>query len=144
MTISTTEKSSASPSQEYEEEEEEEDYMTMAIPDTTTTTTSSTSKTETSLQRHARIKRENEFKARVKSKAELAAEEKQRREEGLSTSLLDDRERKGMKLMGKLGFKGGALGKKQGDETKEDGEGEDYGSKDQSFSVARMCLWRMY
>ncbi|KAI1082878.1 hypothetical protein F5B20DRAFT_530720 [Whalleya microplaca] len=93
-----------------EEEEEEDDYMNMTFgepaPSTSTTT-------ETSLQRRQRLKREGEIKGRVKSKAEQAAEERAAREEALSKSMLEDaraRKSKGLAMMAKMGFKGGALG----------------------------------
>ncbi|KAK4099800.1 hypothetical protein N658DRAFT_498046, partial [Parathielavia hyrcaniae] len=111
-----------SPEEEEEEEEEEEDYMTMTFPDdppptlttTTTTTTNNTKRTETSLQRHQRLKREAEARARPKSKAELAAEAEARREAALSQSLFTTQPKsKGLAMMARMGFTGGALGKKQ-------------------------------
>jgi len=70
--------------------------------------------TETSLQRTQRLKREALARGRLKSKAEVAADEQQRREAALSRSLLEDaasRKSKGLAMMAKMGFKGGALGK---------------------------------
>ncbi|GAB1311301.1 G-patch domain-containing protein [Madurella fahalii] len=98
--------------------EEEEDYMTMTFPDdptTTVTTTSSLSgRGETSLQRRQRLRREAEARARPKSKAELAAEEEARREAALSQSLIASQPKsKGLAMMAKMGFTGGALGKKK-------------------------------
>ena len=69
--------------------------------------------TETSLQRRQRLKREGEIKGRVKSKAELAAEERDAREAALSKNMLEDaqaKKSKGFAMMAKMGFKGGALG----------------------------------
>lgn len=88
--------------------EEEDDYMSMTL------TEPSTTFPETTLQRRARQKREAEARARPKSKAERAAEEAAAREAALATSL--DSSNKGFKMMQKLGFKGGALGKKYGEE----------------------------
>ncbi|KAI9725174.1 MAG: hypothetical protein M1828_003355 [Chrysothrix sp. TS-e1954] len=85
-------------------EDEEEDYMSMALLDS-----KSQSSAETSLQRRARKEREGQEKGRVKSKAQKEAEEAAAREAALGTSL--DRSNKGFKMMEKLGFKGGALGK---------------------------------
>ncbi|KAK3487377.1 hypothetical protein B0T13DRAFT_539620 [Neurospora crassa] len=67
----------------------EDDYMKMTFADEPSTTTSSKSgkPIETSLQRRLRLQREGEIRGRVKSKAELAAEEEARREAALSTSL---------------------------------------------------------
>ncbi|KAJ4417774.1 hypothetical protein N0V85_001709 [Neurospora sp. IMI 360204] len=70
----------------------EDDYMKMTFTDDPSTTTTSSSKSgkkpiETSLQRRLRLQREGEIRGRVKSKAELAAEEEARREAALSTSL---------------------------------------------------------
>ncbi|KAH7626505.1 hypothetical protein B0T09DRAFT_349107 [Sordaria sp. MPI-SDFR-AT-0083] len=73
----------------------EDDYMKMTFTDEPTFTTASSSKSksgkpiETSLQRRLRLQREGEIRGRVKSKAELAAEEEARREAALSTSLFD-------------------------------------------------------
>lgn len=99
---------------------EEEDYMTMTFPTSTPTTTAP----ETSLQRRQRLRREAEARSRPKSKAELAEEERMRREAALSTSLLPPstgeagkQKSKGLAMMSKMGFTGGALGKKR--------EGED-------------------
>ena len=89
---------------------EEDDYMAMTF------TEPPQPKVESSIQRQARKRREAEIKAHQKSKAELAAQEKELREAGLSTSL--DRSNKGFQMMEKLGFKGGGLGKPT-----QDGEG---------------------
>ncbi|KAK5654976.1 hypothetical protein OQA88_6735 [Cercophora sp. LCS_1] len=91
---------------------EEEDYMSMTF-----TTPSSNSAPETSLQRRLRLRREAEARSRPKSKSELAAEEESRREAALSTSLLTKpsvggTKSKGLSMMAKMGFTGGALGKK--------------------------------
>ncbi len=72
---------------------------------------------ETYTQRRLRIQRESEARGRVKSKAEIAAEEAAAREAALSRSLLDDpamaSKNKGLAMMAKMGFKPGvALGSK--------------------------------
>ncbi|KAI4868496.1 hypothetical protein F4820DRAFT_409514 [Hypoxylon rubiginosum] len=93
------------------EEDEEDDYMNMTFGDEEPKTT-----TETSLQRRQRLRREGEIKARVKSKSEQAAEEREAREEALSKSLLEAaraKKSKGFAMMAKMGFKGGALGSKE-------------------------------
>ncbi|AEO54332.1 hypothetical protein MYCTH_2296805 [Thermothelomyces thermophilus ATCC 42464] len=93
-----------------DEEEEEEDYMTMTFSDDPPGSTAG----ETSLQRRQRLRREAEARARPKSKAELAAEAEARREAALSRSLLTANPKsKGLAMMAKMGFKGGALGKQQ-------------------------------
>ncbi|KAI0594448.1 putative G-patch domain protein [Biscogniauxia sp. FL1348] len=89
--------------------DEEDDYMNMTFGEEPKATT------ETSLQRRQRLKREGEIKARVKSKEELAAEEREAREAALSKSMLDSaqaKKSKGFSMMAKMGFKGGALGSK--------------------------------
>jgi hypothetical protein len=91
---------------EEEEEEEEDDYMTMTFTDQTPP--------ENNFQRTQRLKRESLARGRLKSKAELAVDEQQQREAALSRSLLDEaasRKSKGLAMMAKMGFKGGALGK---------------------------------
>ncbi|KAL1882706.1 hypothetical protein VTK73DRAFT_1226 [Phialemonium thermophilum] len=101
------------------EEEEVEDYMTMSIPEM------SNHVPETSLQRRQRLQREAERRARVKSKAELAAEEEEARERALRTSLLEAAVRrggqgpgsKGLAMMARMGFSGGPLGKRAAVET---------------------------
>ena len=95
--------------EDEEDEEEEEDYMTMALP--------TAAPKETPLQRLQRQKREALARGAPKSKSELAAEEAKRREEIHSRSLLDDapdRGSKGLAMMAKMGFRGGALGKGEG------------------------------
>ncbi|OTB18409.1 hypothetical protein K445DRAFT_315220 [Daldinia sp. EC12] len=88
-------------------EEEDDDYMNMTFGE-------EEPKTETSLQRRQRLKREGEIKGRVKSKAELAAAEREEREKALNQSLLDSaraKKSKGFAMMAKMGFKPGvALG----------------------------------
>ncbi|KAK6954392.1 hypothetical protein Daesc_004359 [Daldinia eschscholtzii] len=89
------------------EEEDDDDYMNMTFGE-------EEPKTETSLQRRQRLKREGEIKGRVKSKAELAAAEREEREKALNQSLLDSaraKKSKGFAMMAKMGFKPGvALG----------------------------------
>ncbi|KAF2187799.1 G-patch-domain-containing protein [Zopfia rhizophila CBS 207.26] len=86
--------------------DDEDDYMTMVFDEP------KKKGTETSLQRRARIRAENEIKARVKSKTELEAEEAASRETGLDTAI--DPSNKGFKLMAKLGYKPGeTLGKSE-------------------------------
>ncbi|KAI1501778.1 putative G-patch domain protein [Biscogniauxia marginata] len=87
----------------------EDDYMNMAFGEEPKPAI------ETSLQRRQRLRREGEIKGRVKSKAELAAEEREAREAALSKSLLEEaqaKKSKGFSMMAKMGFKGGALGSK--------------------------------
>lgn len=88
-----------------ESSSEEDDYISMALP----SITSSTKTIETSLQRRQRQKREAEERARPLSKADQAAKAADQRELALATSL--DPSNKGARMMAKLGFKGGALGK---------------------------------
>ncbi|KAG4426590.1 hypothetical protein IFR04_000021 [Cadophora malorum] len=92
------------------EEDEEEDYMNMVIAEPTVP------QKETSIQRRQRQKREAEIRGRVKSKAELAEEEKVARDAALSRSMLADTsssKNKGLAMMAKMGFKpGAALGSK--------------------------------
>jgi len=91
----------------------EDDYMKMTFTDAPALAPAP----ETSLQRRQRERREAEQRARVKSKAELAAEETSRREALLSTSLLAETpacgkpKSKGLAMMAKMGFTGGALGR---------------------------------
>ncbi|KAI1367347.1 putative G-patch domain protein [Xylaria arbuscula] len=87
--------------------DEDDDYMNMTFGEEPKKTT------ETSLQRRQRLKREGEIKGRVKSKAELAAEEREQREAALSKNMLEDaraKKSKGFAMMAKMGFTGGALG----------------------------------
>lgn len=65
-----------------EDEEEEDDYMNMTFDDPPAR------QPETSLQRSQRLRKEGLKRGIVPSKAELAAQERQRREEGLSKSLI--------------------------------------------------------
>ncbi|KXL46066.1 hypothetical protein M433DRAFT_66164 [Acidomyces richmondensis BFW] len=82
---------------------EEDDYLSMAFTDTTA------SSKETSLQRTARLKKEAAERGKVLSKQQRAAREKAARDEALATQLSPSN--KGAKIMAKMGFKGGALGK---------------------------------
>ncbi|KAI0508371.1 putative G-patch domain protein [Xylaria bambusicola] len=89
--------------------DEDDDYMNMTFEECPTTI-------ETSLQRRQRLKREGEIKGRVKSKVELAAEEREARETALSRNMLEGtqaKKSKGLAMMAKMGFKGGALGRKE-------------------------------
>jgi len=106
---------------------EEEDYMKMTFTDPPTAAAIK----ETSLQRRQRERREAELRSRPKSKAELAAEEEARRKAVQSRSLFsaaslpsssvgDAKKSKGLAMMAKMGFKGGALGKKRGEKEEED------------------------
>ncbi|KAI1345155.1 putative G-patch domain protein [Xylariaceae sp. FL0016] len=90
--------------------DEDDDYMNMTFGEVTQT------EPETSLQRRQRLKREGEIKGRVKSKAELEAEQREQREAALSQSLMEGaqaKKSKGLSMMAKMGFKGGALGSKE-------------------------------
>ncbi|EME38270.1 hypothetical protein DOTSEDRAFT_75738 [Dothistroma septosporum NZE10] len=71
---------------------------------------------ETSLQRAARLKREAAERGKTKSKAEREEEAREKREQALATEL--DTSNKGAKMMAKMGFKGGALGKAEGARTR--------------------------
>lgn len=86
-------------------ETEDDDYMSMSFDEPPATS----KQPETSIQRRARLQREGQARARVKSKAEIAAEEAAAREAALAKSL--DSSNRGFRMMAKLGFKGGALGK---------------------------------
>ncbi|KAI0486204.1 putative G-patch domain protein [Xylaria cf. heliscus] len=89
--------------------DEDDDYMNMTFGE-------EPKAVETSLQRRQRLKREGEIKGRVKSKAEQAAEEHEAREAALSKSMLEGaqaKKSKGLAMMAKMGFKGGALGSKE-------------------------------
>ncbi|KAB8230164.1 putative G-patch domain protein [Aspergillus alliaceus] len=87
------------------EDEEEDDYMSMVIEEP--------QQKETFAQKKRRQQREAEARARVPSKAELAAQEAERRDAALATSTLNP-SNKGFQMMAKLGFKPGqALGKSQ-------------------------------
>ncbi|KAK1829860.1 hypothetical protein QBC39DRAFT_121755 [Podospora conica] len=94
----------------------EEDYMKMALPPSPPTGGTSKTAPETSLQRRARLRREAEARSRPKSKSELLAEADRRREAALSTSLINNpassepSKSKGLAMMAKMGFRGGALG----------------------------------
>ncbi|CAN8099136.1 unnamed protein product [Discula destructiva] len=103
--------------EEEEEEEEEDDYMNMTFTETPTIP-------ETSLQRRQRLHAEGLKRGRVPSKADLAAHERTRREEGLAKSLLlpppqqqqqqqqqqhdatttTKKKSKGLAMMAKMGF----------------------------------------
>ncbi|KAI1263125.1 putative G-patch domain protein [Xylariaceae sp. FL1019] len=90
--------------------DEEDDYMNMTFGE------EPPQAVETSLQRRQRLKREGEIKGRVKSKAELASEEREARDAALATSMLEGaqaKKSKGLAMMAKMGFKGGALGNKE-------------------------------
>ncbi|KAK3716675.1 hypothetical protein LTR37_006305 [Vermiconidia calcicola] len=83
--------------------EEEDDYLSMTFGDASVT------QSETSLQRTARLKKEAAERGRVPSKAELAERAKAAREAALATQI--DSSNKGAKMMARMGFKGGALGR---------------------------------
>ncbi|KAK4550184.1 hypothetical protein LTR36_003151 [Oleoguttula mirabilis] len=87
-------------------EEEEDDYLAMSFDEP-----GSKQGKETSIQRTARVKREAAERGRVPSKRELADREKTARDLALATQL--DASNKGAKMMAKMGFKGGALGKSE-------------------------------
>jgi hypothetical protein len=85
--------------------DDDDDYMNMTFEEAAPPT-----KTETLTQRKKRLAREAEVKGRPKSKAELAEEERKRRETALNASTLDT-SNKGFKMMAALGYKpGSALG----------------------------------
>ncbi|KAK0656131.1 hypothetical protein B0T16DRAFT_424797 [Cercophora newfieldiana] len=115
------------PTTKMADSDSEEDYMKMTFTDAPSSTSIPA---ETSLQRRLRLRREAEQRSRPKSKAELAEEETARREAALSKPLLDTTtssnsasqksKSKGLAMMAKMGFTGGALGRKY-----EDGKGGD-------------------
>ena len=85
--------------------DEDDDYLTMSFDDP-----APNRKTETLTQKKKRLAREAEAKARPKSKAELAAEEKAKRDAALNKNEIDTKS-KGFKMMSALGYKPGeALG----------------------------------
>lgn len=84
-------------------DEDEDDYLNMSFDDV------GSKPKETSMQRAARLKKEAAERARVPSKKELADQAKAARDVALATQL--DASNKGAKMMAKMGFKGGALGK---------------------------------
>ncbi|KAL6240525.1 hypothetical protein RBB50_012543 [Rhinocladiella similis] len=86
-------------------EDDEDDYMNMTFEDP-----GATKKSETLTQRKKRLAREAEIKGRPKSKAELAEEERKKRDAALNSTTLDT-SNKGFKMMAALGYKPGtALG----------------------------------
>lgn len=93
-------------------DEEEDDYLSMTFDDGG----SSKPAKETSLQRTARLKKEAAERARVPSKAEREEAAEEAREKALATEL--DSSNKGAKMMAKMGFKGGALGKTENARTR--------------------------
>lgn len=90
-------------------DDDEDDYLNMTFEE-------KPAKKETSLQRTARLKKEALERGKVKSKAERAEEAKQNLENALATEI--DSSSKGAKMMAKMGFKGGALGKTEGARTR--------------------------
>ncbi|KAK4943993.1 hypothetical protein LTR10_016514 [Elasticomyces elasticus] len=85
--------------------EEDDDYMNMTFEEK-----EPSKKAETLMQRKKRLAREAEVKGRPKSKAELAEEERKKREAALNSTTLDTKS-KGFKMMAALGYKpGSALG----------------------------------
>lgn len=87
------------------QEVEEDDYLTMTFEDS-----SASKKHETLTQKKKRLMREAETRSRTKSKAELAAEERSKREAALNNPSIDTTS-KGYKMMAALGYKPGtALG----------------------------------
>ena len=86
--------------------EEEDDYLTMTFEDPDSNT-----KKETFTQKKRRLAREAEERSRPKSKAQLAEEERVKREAALNNGTVD-KTSKGFKMMAALGYKpGSALGK---------------------------------
>ena len=86
-----------------QEAEADDDYLTMTFEEPTAIK-------ETLTQKKKRQAREAEVKARTKSKKEIAAEEKAKRDEALNKSQIDSKS-KGFKMMAALGYKPGeALG----------------------------------
>jgi hypothetical protein len=102
--------------------DEEDDYLSFPLP--TAPLTKSRLAPETLTQKTKRLTREREAKAHPRSKAELAADAKRKREEALARNILDEERNgdgdegggvgksKGAAMMAKLGYKPGtALGK---------------------------------
>lgn len=86
--------------------EEEDDYLTMSF-----TEPENDFKKETLTQKKKRLAREAEERARPKSKAQIAEEERAKRDAALNTASID-KSSKGFKMMAALGYKTGtALGK---------------------------------
>lgn len=83
--------------------EGEDDYMSITFAEAEPTAPS------TSLQRQNLKRKRAELKSHVKSKAEREAEAEAAREAALATAL--DSSNKGARMMARLGYKGGALGK---------------------------------
>jgi hypothetical protein len=87
-------------------EDDEDDYMNMIIAEPI-----QPKEKETYTQRRLRKERESELRGRVKSKAELLADERAARDAALSSSLLTAEmapKNKGLAMMAKMGFKPGA------------------------------------
>ncbi|OAA43225.1 D111/G-patch [Metarhizium rileyi] len=92
-------------------EDEEDDYMNMTFDDPAPSK-------ETSLQRTQRLRKESRARGIIKSKEQRAEEAAAAREKALSTSMLEApgaKKSKGLAMMAKMGFAGGALGKKVDD-----------------------------
>lgn len=86
------------------EDDEDDDYMSMTVADPTAA--------ETPLQRLKRQKVEASMRGHPLSKAELAEQEKLKRDLGLATSILNNTSSKGLKMMKAMGYStGSALGK---------------------------------
>ncbi|RCI14704.1 hypothetical protein L249_6932 [Ophiocordyceps polyrhachis-furcata BCC 54312] len=86
--------------------DEDDDYMKMTFDDANRVQ-------ESSLQRTRRLKKESHARGFVKSKSSLAAETAAARDKALSMSLLENprtKNSKGLAMMNKMGFTGGALG----------------------------------
>lgn len=86
-------------------DEGEDDYMSMTFGEPEPTVAL------TSLQKQQLKRKEAELRGRPKSKKELEAEAEAKRQAALNTTL--DPSNKGAKLLAKLGYKGGALGKSE-------------------------------
>ncbi|KAF2858350.1 hypothetical protein K470DRAFT_221503 [Piedraia hortae CBS 480.64] len=85
--------------------DEEDDYLSMSFAE-------EPKRPETSLQRVSRLKREARDRGRIMSKKERAEMEEITREIALATPL-DTSTNKGARMMAKMGFTGGALGKSE-------------------------------
>lgn len=120
--------SSSKTQHEKKSEKEDDDYMTMSLSSLEEPQYSNTRSrmmfsgdgggavVETSLQRRVRRVREGEIRAHQKSKAEMAEEEKSRREELLGRSLIDRARaggegKKGLRMLERMGF---SLGREAG------------------------------
>ncbi|KAF2164496.1 hypothetical protein M409DRAFT_67980 [Zasmidium cellare ATCC 36951] len=89
-------------------DEDEDDYLSMPLDHIK-------EERESSIKRVARLKQERLDRGHVKSKAERKKQAEEDREKALATAI--DSSNKGAKMMSKMGYEGGALGKTEGART---------------------------